>query len=236
MSIKRRTLLGAGMVGALGGAALTGLTLSTQKPRPRRVPALPLGIKPGQQPLNILLVVTDQEHADLPSGLPLPGHERLRARGLSFNRFHVNTTPCSPSRSNLYFGQHTQKTRMVVNHGVFPEPEIPDDMPSLGHYLRANGYYTAYKGKWHLSPMPEKHELTYGRYPSSRDALEPFGFSDFNFDGDPRGGTWGKHRQALAAGGEFRQPARHHVLQHRRQPDRVTTAARLPVTAGAGAG
>lgn len=190
MSIKRRTLLGAGIVGALGGTGLTGLALHGHQPRPRRVPALPSGMIPGQRPLNILLVVTDQEHADLPSGLPQPGHERLRARGLSFNRFHVNTTPCSPSRSNLYFGQHTQKTRMVVNNGVFPEPEIPDDMPSLGHYLRANGYDTAYKGKWHLSPMPEKHELTYGRYPSSRDALEPFGFSDFNFDGDPHGSTW----------------------------------------------
>ena len=190
MTLNRRSLLAAGLTGALGGAGLTGWLMQPRAPGPRRVPALPSGIKPGARPLNILLVVTDQEHADLPSGLPLPGHERLRARGISFNRFHANTTPCSPSRSNLYFGQHTQKTRMVVNYGVFPEPQIPDDIPSLGHYLRANGYDTAYKGKWHLGGVPEGRQLTYGLYPSTRDALEPFGFSDYNDDGDPHGSTW----------------------------------------------
>jgi arylsulfatase len=147
MSLKRRTLLAAGLAGAAGGAGLTGWLSQTRTPGPRHVPPLPAGVKSGARPLNILLVVTDQEHAGLPPGLPLPGHERLRTRGIAFNRFHVNTTPCSPSRSNLYFGQHTQKTRMVVNYGVFPEPHLPDDMPSLGHYLRANGYDTAYKGK-----------------------------------------------------------------------------------------
>ncbi|MFM8768736.1 MAG: sulfatase-like hydrolase/transferase, partial [Rubrivivax sp.] len=49
---------------------------------------------------------------------------------------------------------------------------------------------TAYKGKWHLSELRAHYELTYGRYPNSRDALEPFGFSDYNFDGDPHGATW----------------------------------------------
>ncbi|MGA1327169.1 MAG: sulfatase-like hydrolase/transferase [Rubrivivax sp.] len=141
-------------------------------------------------PLNVLLIVTDQERADLPAALPLPGHERLRERGITFTNWHVHTTPCSPSRSNLYFGQHTQHTRMNVNLGLYPEPAIPDAMPSLGHYFRANGWRTTYKGKWHLSELRAHYELTYGHYPNSRDALEPFGFSDFNFDGDPHGATW----------------------------------------------
>jgi arylsulfatase len=154
---------------------------------PAPLPALGLD---GGRPLNVLLVVTDQERFDLPEALPLPGHERLSTLGTTFTQWHVHTTPCSPSRSNLYFGQHTQRTRMNVNLGVYPQPEIPRAMPSLGHYFRANGWRTAYKGKWHLSEMRAHYELTYGRYPNSRDALEPFGFSDFNFDGDPHGATW----------------------------------------------
>ena len=32
----------------------------------------------------------------------LPGHEWLAAHGTVLERWHVNTTPFSPSRSNLY--------------------------------------------------------------------------------------------------------------------------------------
>ena len=144
------------------------------------------------KPLNILFVMTDQQRhlQDLPADLPLPGFAWLRARGVSLDNFHVNTTPCSPSRSNIYFGQHTQSTHMVANYGAPPFPEIPKTMPSMGDYLRAQGYTTAYKGKWHLSDLDARYDLTYGKYPSSVNALEHFGFSDYNFDGDPHGSTW----------------------------------------------
>jgi arylsulfatase len=177
---------GLGVAAAAGTAAwLAG----GREARTRSVPSLP-PLPARQRPPNILLVVTDQERADLPQALPLPGHERLRERGTFFANWHVHTTPCSPSRSNLYFGRHTQHTGMHVNLGLYPEPQLPAALPSLGHYLRANGYHTAYKGKWHLSELRAHYELTYGAYPSSRDALEPFGFSDYNFDGDPHGATW----------------------------------------------
>lgn len=184
----RRRLLGAGVAGA---AALGGLWwMRSRRASERRVAPLPRARGDDGKPLNILLVVTDQERFDLPAALDLPGHARLAERGVTFRQYHVNTTPCSPSRSIMYFGQHPQHTKMVVNLGVFPEPQIPGDMPSLGDYLRAQGYYTAYKGKWHLSEVTAHFELTYGRYPNSVDALEPFGFSDFNVDGDPHGSTW----------------------------------------------
>jgi arylsulfatase A-like enzyme len=185
----RRRIITAGAATGIAGIGAGWWLAQPPKLQQRNVPQLPAG-KQGSKGLNILLVMTDQERFDLPAALPLPGHDRLRERGSSFTQHQVNTTPCSPSRSNLYFGQHTQHTRMTVNLGVYPEPQIPAAMPSLGHYLRANGYYTAYKGKWHLSELRAHYELTYGRYPSAVDALEPFGFSDFNFDGDPHGSTW----------------------------------------------
>jgi arylsulfatase len=44
--------------------------------------------------------------------------------------------------------------------------------------LREQGYYTAYKGKWHESEFPEG---------DTTDAMEPFGFSDFQEWGDAYG-------------------------------------------------
>lgn len=142
---------------------------------------------------NILLIVSDQERsgADLPAGLGLQAHDWLRERGVNFTQYHANTTPCSPSRSNIYFGQHTQHTQVTANVGAPPTfPNLAAGIPSVGHLLRAQGYYTAYKGKWHLSPIDHDPGLIYGPYPNTADALEPFGFSDFNANGDPHGSTW----------------------------------------------
>jgi arylsulfatase len=54
----------------------------------------------------------------------------------------------------------------------------PETLPTIGHMLRDLGYYTAYKGKWHESEFPEG---------DTEDAMEPFGFSDFQGWGDAYG-------------------------------------------------
>lgn len=143
----------------------------------------------GQRKLNILLIVTDQERAmaDLPSILHLPGHEALRQRGVSLGNFHVNTTPCSPSRSVIFTGQHTQHTGITANLGLPPFKELSSALPTLGHMLGSLGYHTAYKGKWHLSHIAEASDLTYGTVDTTTDALLPFGFADYNLNGDPHG-------------------------------------------------
>ncbi|PTU76136.1 sulfatase-like hydrolase/transferase [Pseudomonas mangrovi] len=138
---------------------------------------------------NILLIVTDQERSfrDLPDALTLPAHEALLARGVSLGNYHANTTPCSPSRSVMFTGQHTQKTQIVANHGLPPFNDLSPTLPTLGHMLREQGYTTAYKGKWHLSHMPGGDNLTYGVVETSETALQPYGFADYNLGGDPHG-------------------------------------------------
>lgn len=142
------------------------------------------------RPPNILFIVGDQQRdwQDLPTQLDLPARDWLAQRGALFQNYQVHTTPCSPSRSTMYTGLHTQHTRMISNHGAPPFPEMAP-VRTVGHLLREHGYITAYKGKWHLSSIGHGANLDYGRYPSTRDALEPFGFSDFNDDGDPHGVT-----------------------------------------------
>ena len=119
---------------------------------------------------NVLLITTDQEQSfvDLPAKLALKGHERLRERSIAFRKFQVNTTPCGPSRSVIYTGQHTQFTGMFSNPNVPPHAEVPRDMPTLGSMLRSLGYTTAYKGKWHLSNLNHGIDFHAGRFPSPR--------------------------------------------------------------------
>ncbi|MFZ6708493.1 sulfatase-like hydrolase/transferase [Undibacterium sp. TC9W] len=195
--ISRRKVLaamaGIGLAAALGDVA-------DRQHRPRSIPKVPgamtdQGLR--QRRPNILLIVNDQlrHWQDLPSGLGLSAHEMLLEQGTGLMNFHANTTPCSPSRSNMYFGQHTQHTLMTANVDAPPSfPKLADDLPSLGHLLRAQAYYTAYKGKWHLSHLRADPGLVYGPYPTTENALEPYGFSDYNTDGDPHGSTWTGYR------------------------------------------
>jgi arylsulfatase A-like enzyme len=155
------------------------------------------------KPLNILMITTDQEHSwvDHPRGLELPGHERLRANSVAFRKFQVNSTPCGPSRSVIYSGQHTQHTRMFVNPNVPPHPELPRDMPTLGSMFSELGYYSAYKGKWHLSHLNEGIDFDQQRYPVTTGALAPWGFNEYTYDGDHHGLAWDgfMHDGAIAA-------------------------------------
>lgn len=177
--MKRRDLLQ--RAASLGAAALAAPALGQQ--------AAPAVVRPAGRKPNILLIVTDQQraHQDLPSAVSLPGHERLLQGAASLGNFHVNTTPCSPSRSVLFTGQHTQHTQITANLGLPPFRELSPQVPTLGHILREQGYHTAYKGKWHLSHIEQSSNLTYGVVESTREALLPYGFADYNLNGDPHG-------------------------------------------------
>ncbi len=133
---------------------------------------------------NILLIVTDQEyaHQPMPEDFVLPSRDRIRARGVSFNHHHATTTVCTPSRSVMYTGRHTPHTRMFDNTNFAWIDDMradPDALPTIGHMLRDLGYHTVYKGKWHLSEFPTE---------GTRDAMEPYGFSEYQDFGDVQGG------------------------------------------------
>ena len=177
----RRHMLAAGGL-ALSTPALAATPAAVKRPR-----------GPGKRPLNILLIVNDQERAfaDIPAAIPLPAHDWLRARGTTFANYHVNTSPCGPSRAVIYTGQHTQRTGVYANPNSPPYPALKPDVPTIGTMLRKAGYHTVYKGKWHVSNVGDgAHGVAEGDYPNGRDALEPFGFADYNFNGERVGLTW----------------------------------------------
>ncbi|MFJ3765985.1 sulfatase-like hydrolase/transferase [Streptomyces sp. NPDC090082] len=137
---------------------------------------------------NILLIVTDEERAVIPrpDGFSLPARERLAERGTTFERFYSASAMCSSARSVLYTGRHLPVTEIYDNDNMPYIRPLDPGLGTLGTMLRSAGYHSTYQGKWHLSNA----YVTPDRPGSTRDALEPYGFSEFNDWGDIDGGAW----------------------------------------------
>ena len=65
---------------------------------------------------------------------------------------------CAPSRASLLTGQYPSLHGVTQTDGLSKSPDsddmfwlAPDTVPTLGDWLRAGGYRTFYKGKWHAS-------------------------------------------------------------------------------------
>ena len=139
-------------------------------------------------PYNILFILTDQERFFRPGELPkdyrLPAHERLAKKGIVFENHQINSCVCTPSRSVLYTGRHIQQTRMFDNTNFPWISSMSTDIPTVGHMLRAAGYYTAYKGKWHLTKEFETVNSLGAPEKIFTQEMEAYGFSDYFGVGD----------------------------------------------------
>jgi len=139
---------------------------------------------------NILFVFTDQErHFDRwPRRLDLPGHERLSRTGTYFEKHHIGATMCTSSRSIMMTGLQTAANGMFENLDVPWVKDLSPEIPTIGHMLRKAGYYTSYKGKWHLTRAFDQ------QFPPERlftREMEAYGFSDYVSPGDVVGHTLG---------------------------------------------
>src|SRR5690606_5418621 len=126
---------------------------------------------------NILILCMDQWQArmDVPPGV-LPALERLESRGTTLDRHYCTVPICTPSRGTMWTGQHAKEIGLWDNVNFAWIDGLPAGVVTVGHMLREQGYYTAFKGKWHLSDVAR-----------SEDALEQFGFSDYQAWGDNYG-------------------------------------------------
>lgn len=139
-------------------------------------------------PYNILFILTDQERffrpGELPLGYQLPAHERLMKNGVTFTNHRINSCVCTSSRSVLYTGQHIQQTKMFDNTNFPWISSMSTEIPTLGHMLRDAGYYTAYKGKWHLTKEFETVNQLGSPTKIFTEEMEAYGFSDYLGVGD----------------------------------------------------
>lgn len=174
--------MGGAALGALGATGY-GLGWFTPKEAPgTRGVNWDVPIYKGRRDLNLLVIMVDQERSweTLPTSLDLPNHRRIAERGTYFSGLQVTSPLCTPSRSVFWTGQHVQHTGVQDNTNV-PLMGRPLDpaIPTLGHMLRDAGYYTAYKGKWHLHELPQNK--AWESVADRPDALEDYGYSDYGW-------------------------------------------------------
>lgn len=209
-----------GLFAGVAGASLLGAAAASAQPgsghrRGRRNP---------ERPLNILFIFTDQERYfhRLPRGLSLPAHERLWRDGTSFQNHYIGAVMCTSSRSIMLTGLQTADNGMHENADMPWVPDLDPSIPTIGHMLRRAGYYTAYKGKWHLTKSFDQHEPE--RLFTSE--MEAYGFSDYASPGDVVGHTLGGYEfDHLIAGSVSTWLRRHAVpLKETGQPWALTVS------------
>ena len=164
-------------LGAASSANLLGSTAALSK----------IG-KSNSKPLNILMIVTDQERymdaSHLPDGYHLPGHEWIAKRGVVFENHQIASCVCTSSRAVIYTGQHIQNNGMFDNTNFPWANDLSTEIDTVGDMLRAEGYYTAYKGKWHLTDEFETTNKLHAPKTLLGEQMEKYGFSDYFGIGD----------------------------------------------------
>lgn len=119
---------------------------------------------------NILLVMADQLAAQALSlygnGVcKTPNLERLAAQGAVFTNNYSNNPLCVPSRASMLTG------RLSPDIGVYDNAnEIASSLPTMAHFMRAQGYQTFLCGKMHFIGPDQLHgfeeRLTTDVYPA----------------------------------------------------------------------
>jgi arylsulfatase len=168
------------------GAAALGFGVNAKAAAATGAPRSASGAATG--PFNILFILVDQERhfreGELPLGFRLPAHERLMKQGTTFANHRINSCVCTPSRSVVYTGQHIQHTKMFDNTNFPWITSMSTEIPTVGDMLRDAGYYTAYKGKWHLTKEFETVNKLGTPTKIFTQEMEAYGFSDYFGIGD----------------------------------------------------
>src|SRR5690606_20599564 len=102
----------------------------------------------GDSRWNFLILCMDQwdTHMDLPEEVRFPALESLQARGVTLDRQYCAVPICTPSRATMWTGVHAKHTGLWDNTNFAWIDELSAGIPTIGHLLREQGYYTAFKG------------------------------------------------------------------------------------------
>lgn len=117
---------------------------------------------------NILLVFTDQQRFDTIRALgskfsaQTPHMDALVKEGVVFDQCFCTAPICSPSRATMMTGLFPHQAGMPGNLYA-PCPPLSVAIPTLGNFLRAGGYETAYHGKWHMGGHVKDYGFDVGR-------------------------------------------------------------------------
>lgn len=118
----------------------------------------------GKQP-NILLIMTDQQHARMMGctgngNLRTPHLDNLAKQGIRFDRAYCTNPVCVPSRTSMATGMMPNALGAPDNDRGMKIASLPKEIDenSMGRIMKRAGYDTFYGGKVHMcdSLVPEK--------------------------------------------------------------------------------
>jgi len=118
--------------------------------------------KQGRHP-NIIFVFADEWRAQATGymgdpNVQTPNLDALAAEGITFTTAVSGTPVCSPYRASLLTGQYP------LTHGIFyNDRRLNTNAPTMAEIFKANGYATAYIGKWHLNGHDKDQTRSEGR-------------------------------------------------------------------------
>ena len=109
----------------------------------------------GSRPNIVILIPDDISFGSLSAyggGVPTPHLDDLKAKGISFENFHVSPS-CAPTRAALMTGRHEFYAGVTHTINMRDRPNL--DMRFLPEVLKEAGYATGMFGKWHLGDEKE---------------------------------------------------------------------------------
>ena len=124
---------------------------------------------------NIIFIMSD-DHTSQAVGAygghlaplnPTPTIDRLAEGGIRFDRVFTPYSICTPSRANIFSGQHSQTNGVqILGQSLLPERQY------LPTEFKKAGYQTAVIGKWHLRAEPAAFDY-YTVLPGQGDYFDP---------------------------------------------------------------
>lgn len=119
-------------------------------------PAFARATKAGQKPNVVYILADDMGWGDIDaynehSAVPTPNMNAFAAQGMRFTDMHASSAVCTPSRYSILTGRYCWRSRLKkgVLNGDSPNL-IEEGRMTVPSMLKAQGYYTAGVGKWHL--------------------------------------------------------------------------------------
>ncbi|MBJ6368783.1 sulfatase family protein [Snuella sedimenti] len=106
---------------------------------------------------NIIYVLADDLgigdiKAFNPDGkIKTPNIDKLAQGGMKFTDAHTSSSVCTPTRYGILTGRYNWRSKL--KSGVLTGTSkalIPNNRATVASFLKKNGYYTGFIGKWHL--------------------------------------------------------------------------------------
>ncbi len=128
-----------------------------------------------QQDLNFIYICTDQLRADCVGyakkyPVKTPNLDSLAADSVVFTESYCVLPTCCPARQSIISGKRPEKIGALWNYdAAYKVGSVDKNEYSWARELKANGYNTAYIGKWHVSDKYSPLDFGYSEYVSETD-------------------------------------------------------------------